>query len=356
MLGKLILEDGSEYTGEVFGAPVSSAGETVFSTAVTGYTESLSDPSYSGQILTLTFPLIGNYGIPGKERADKIAKYFESDKVQAAGLVVNNYSPEYSHWNAERSLSDWLQEYGVPGLSGIDTRALTKKLREKGSLLGKIVVDDDIPFFDPDKHDLLDKVTVEKVEESGNGKYKVMLVDCGSKTNIIRCLIGRDATVIRVPWNYDFASEDYDGLFISNGPGNPKRAGVVIENLKKAFQKEKPIMGICLGHQLMALATGADTYKMKYGHRSHNQPVLLSGTNNAFITSQNHGYVVDNPTIPDDWEHYFINLNDGTNEGLRHKTLPYLSVQFHPEASSGPTDTGFLFDEFMNLVKRGKQG
>lgn len=230
MLGKLILEDGSEYTGEVFGAPVSSSGETVFSTAVTGYTESLSDPSYSGQILTLTFPLIGNYGIPGKERADKIAKYFESDKVQAAGLVVNNYSPEYSHWNAERSLSDWLQEYGVPGLSGIDTRALTKKLREKGSLLGKIVVDDDIPFFDPDKHDLLDKVTVENVEESGNGKYKVMLVDCGSKTNIIRCLIGRDATVIRVPWNHDFASEDYDGLFISNGPGNPKRAGVVIED------------------------------------------------------------------------------------------------------------------------------
>jgi carbamoyl-phosphate synthase small subunit len=355
MLGKLILEDGSEYNGTVFGAAHSSAGETVFSTAVTGYTESLSDPSYSGQILTLTFPLVGNYGIPGKARDENIAKYFESDKVQAAGLIVNNYSPEYSHWNAEKSLSDWLEEYGVPGLTGIDTRALTQKLREKGSLLGKIVIHEDIPFFDPDKHDLLQKVTIEKIDELGNGKYKIMLVDCGSKTNIIRCLMSRDATVIRVPWNHDFSTEEYDGLFISNGPGNPKRAGLIIDNLKKAFQKEKPIMGICLGHQLMSLASGADTLKMKYGHRSHNQPVLLYNTDRAFITSQNHGYVVDNPTIPAEWEHYFVNLNDGTNEGIYHKSLPYFSVQFHPEASSGPTDTEFLFDEFMNMVKRGSK-
>jgi carbamoyl-phosphate synthase small subunit len=355
MFGKLILEDGSEYAGTVFGAHKSSAGETVFSTAVTGYTESLSDPSYSGQILTLTFPLIGNYGIPGKDRVDKLSKYFESDRVQAAGLIVNNYSTDYSHWNAERSLSDWLEEHGVPGLTGIDTRALTQKLRDKGSLLGKIVVDEDVPFFDPDKHDLLQKVTVEKTEEFGNGKYKIMLVDCGSKANIVRCLLNRDATVIRVPWNHDFSSEEYDGLFISNGPGNPKRAAVIVENLKKAYQREKPIMGICLGHQLMSLSAGADTYKMKYGHRSHNQPVLLSGTDRAFITSQNHGYVVDNPSIPAEWDHYFVNLNDGTNEGLRHKTLPYFSVQFHPEASSGPTDTEFLFDEFMNFVKRGKK-
>jgi carbamoyl-phosphate synthase small subunit len=349
---KLILEDGTELHGKSFGAEVSSAGEVVFNTAMTGYPESLTDPSYQGQILVLTYPLIGNYGAPGKKMENNLLKFYESSSIHISGLVVTDYSFDYSHWNAEDSLGNWLKKNNIPGIYGIDTRALTKRLREKGTMLGRIIFDNqDIDLFDPNKENLVAQVSTDKKEIYGQGQYKILLIDCGVKYSIIRNLLEWDTLVIRVPWDYNFLDENYDGLFITNGPGDPKQCGVTIENLKKAFGKEKPILGVCLGNQLMALASGADTYKLKYGHRSHNQPVLQVGTNRAFITSQNHGFAVDNKTLPIEWEPLFININDQTNEGMIHKTKPFFSTQFHPEASGGPTDTAFLFDEFINNIK-----
>ena len=350
---KLVLEDETEFHGKSFGFEKSVSGEVVFNTAMTGYPESLTDPSYRGQILTLTYPIVGNYGVPAAEMENGIHKYFESYALHISGLIISDYSEDYSHWNASKSLGAWLKEYQVPGIFGIDTRELTKILREKGTMLGKIVYNnEDLPLFDPNKINLVDEVSIKKKQVFGNGKYKILLIDCGVKNNIIRNLIKRDATVIMVPWDYDISKEEFDGLFISNGPGDPKQCTVTIESLRKAFTGDKPIYGICLGNQLMALASGADTYKLKYGHRSHNQPVIENGTNKAFITSQNHGFATDNKTLSGEWEPLFINLNDETNEGIRHKSKPFFSSQFHPEASSGPTDTEFLFDMFMDTVKK----
>jgi carbamoyl-phosphate synthase small subunit len=352
---KLILEDGTEFSGFSFGAKKSVAGEVVFNTAMTGYPESLTDPSYKGQILVATFPLIGNYGVPGKGEEDNMLKFYESDKIQISAFVVSDYTEEFSHWNADKSLNDWMVENDVPGIYGIDTRELTKILREKGSMLGKIIVDDvDIDFYDPNQENLVDKVSISEKQVYGNGKYRVLLIDCGVKNNIIRNLLKRDTTVIRVPWDYDISKEEYDGLFISNGPGDPEKCTVTVKNLKLAYEKDDPMFGICLGNQLMALASGAGTYKLKYGHRSHNQPVLQVDTNKAYITSQNHGFAVDNKTLVGDWTPLFVNLNDDTNEGFKHKTKPFFSTQFHPEASSGPTDTEFLFDDFIEMIKNVK--
>ena len=351
---KLTLEDGTVFTGKSFGSEKSVAGEVVFYTGMTGYPESLTDPSYTGQILVSTYPMIGNYGVPVNRMENGVHAHYESNKLHITALIISDYSFEYSHWNAEKSLSDWLKEWDVPGVFGIDTRALTKILREKGSMLGKIEFDDQpIDFYDPNKENLVAIASCSKKEVYGNGKHKVVLVDCGVKNNIIRCLLDRDATVIRVPWDYDFTGEQYDGLFISNGPGDPAMCDATVRYIKSAIDAEKPIMGICLGNQLLARAAGAETYKLKYGHRSHNQPVLLTGTNRCYITSQNHGFAVATETLPDDWEPLFTNVNDNTNEGIRHKTKPFFSTQFHPEASSGPTDTEFLFDDFIeNIVKK----
>ncbi|MBN1949603.1 MAG: glutamine-hydrolyzing carbamoyl-phosphate synthase small subunit [Bacteroidales bacterium] len=350
---KLILEDGTEFSGKSFGSPESVSGEVVFNTAMTGYPESLTDPSYKGQILVLTYPLIGNYGVPGDLKSDGLYRHYESYALHISGLIVSDYTEEYSHWNAVKSLGDWLKEFKIPGIYGIDTRELTKILREKGTMLGKIVYQDqDVELYDPNRDNLVAQVSVRERKVFGNGKYKILLIDCGVKYNIIRNLISRDATVITVPWDWDITQEEYDGLFISNGPGDPKQCTVTIENLKKAYQGDKPIYGICLGNQLMALASGADTYKLKYGHRSHNQPVIQVGGVKSFITSQNHGFATDNDTLTGEWEPLFINLNDETNEGVQHKSKPFFSSQFHPEASSGPTDTEFLFDMFMDTVKK----
>ena len=350
---KLILEDGTILEGKSFGAETSISGEVVFNTAMTGYTESLTDPSYKGQILVHTYPLIGNYGIPGDDSENKMQRFFESDRIHISGMVVSDYSFEHSHWNAKMSLGDWLKKYNIPGIFGIDTRALTKRLREKGTMLGKIVFDNkDVELYNPDIDNLVAQVSINERTVYGDGKYKIVLIDCGVKHNIIRNLLKRNTTVIRVPWNYDIFKEEFDGLFISNGPGDPKMCKETIRNLTKAFENDKPIMGICLGNQLMALASGADTYKLKYGHRSHNQPVLQAGTNKAYITSQNHGFAINNNTLTKEWEPLFINLNDNTNEGMRHKTKPFFSSQFHPEATGGPVDTEYLFDEFIENVKK----
>ncbi len=348
---KLILEDGSVFTGYSFGYENSAAGEIVFNTAMTGYPESLTDPSYRGQVLVLTYPSIGNYGVPGKQKQDDMFQFFESDAVQVTALIISDYSEDYNHWNAAQSLGDWLKQDKIPALFGIDTRMLTKIIREKGSMLAKIVFDDDIPFFDPNKINLVAEVSCTDRMVYGEGTHRILLIDCGVKSNIIRYLLRYDTTVIRVPWDYDYSNEEFDGLFISNGPGDPTQCKTTIQNLKQSIANNKPIFGICLGHQLLALASGASTFKLKFGHRSHNQPVLEAGTNKAYLTSQNHGYAVANDSINEDWRIYFYNLNDNSNEGLRHKIKPIFSTQFHPEASSGPTDTAFLFTDFINAIK-----
>lgn len=316
-----------------------------------GYPESLTDPSYSGQILCVSYPLIGNYGIPSDQKDEYgLCTTFESEKIHVRGLVITDYSEKYSHWDAVKSLDQWLKEEKVPGISGIDTRELTKMLREEGAMLGKIVPeghDEDFPYYDPNLENQVDIVSCKEIIRYGHGGKKAVLLDCGVKHNILRCLVKRGIEVIRVPWNYDFNQLEWDGLFISNGPGNPSLCGEAVEHIRKAMEGDKPIFGICMGNQLLSLAAGASTYKLKYGHRSHNQPVRKCGTDECFISSQNHGFAVDTDTLPSDWEPYFINMNDGTNEGIRHKTKPFRSAQFHPEASSGPTDTEFMFDDFI---------
>ncbi len=349
----LILEDGTSFEGYSFGYEGSTAGEVVFNTSMTGYPESLTDPSYKGQLLVLTYPLVGNYGVPGFEKENAMLKFFESEKVQVSALIISDYSFKYNHWNATKSLGDWLIENQIPGIYGIDTRALTKLIREKGCMLGKIIINDqDCSFYDPNLDNLVAGVSIKQKQVYGSGKHKILLIDCGVKNNIIRYFLQKDTTVIRVPWDYNYHDEEYDGLFISNGPGNPEMCDITIENLKLSLGRDKPIFGICLGHQLTALASGAKTYKLKYGHRSHNQPVILKGTKKAYITSQNHGFAVDDSSLSSEWETLFTNINDGTNEGLKHKSKQIFTVQFHPEASSGPTDTDFLFDDFMKMLDK----
>jgi len=341
---KLVLKDGTVFEGESFGAPVNVAGEVVFNTGMTGYVESLSDPSYAGQIVVLTYPLIGNYGVPDK-------KYFESTKMQIAGLVISEYSENYSHHAAKESLAEWLKASGVPAITGIDTRALTKRLREHGVMLGQLVHSGKAgKFIDPNEENLVARVSIKRKKVYGNGPVKIVLVDCGAKENIVRSLAHPETTLIRVPWDYDFTKEKYDALCISNGPGDPMQCATTIEHIKEVMAAGKPILGICLGNQLLALAAGAKTYKLKYGHRSQNQPCIDAETGRCYITSQNHGFAVDAKTLPKDWGEWFSNANDASNEGIKHLKHMWRSVQFHPEASPGPTDTHWIFDELISSL------
>lgn len=350
----LRLEDGREFTGWSFGFEGPSQGEIVFSTAMVGYPESLTDPSYSGQILCVSFPLVGNYGIPEEQLdAEGLCTRFESERIHVRGLVISDYSEKYSHWDAAKSLDQWLKEQRIPGICGIDTRALVQLLRDEGAKLGAIVPEGfPVPttFADPNLENQVALVSCREVKRYGSGKKRVVLVDCGVKHQIIRCLTSRGVEVTRVPWDYDFNQLEWDGLFVSNGPGNPALCETTVRHLQVALQGNKPIFGICMGNQLLGRAAGGSTFKLKYGHRSHNQPVRLCGTDRCFITSQNHGFALDTATLGPDWEPMFVNLNDGTNEGIRHKTKPFFSAQFHPEASSGPVDTEFLFDEFISKL------
>jgi carbamoyl-phosphate synthase small subunit len=349
--GRLVLEDGTTFEGSVFGYQKSVNGEVVFSTGMVGYPEALTDPSYTGQILVLTYPLIGNYGVPQGSGTERLSTVFESTTVQIQGLVVSECSSQFSHSQAAKSLADWLYEHRVPALAAIDTRRITKHLREHGSLLGKIEIGEDVlPFYDPNRENLVAKVSVREPVLYQGGKPKVVLIDCGSKHGILRELLARGATVLRVPWDYDFLSEVFDGVVVSNGPGDPKLCGQTVEHLRRVMETDRPIFGICLGNQLLALAGGGDTYKLKFGHRSHNQPCVETSTRRCYITAQNHGYAVRNESLPEGWVPWFVNANDGTNEGIRHHSRPFMSVQFHPEAAPGPEDTRHLFDHFLSFL------
>lgn len=355
----LQLSDGTEFHGKSFGYEQPVAGEVVFNTAMMGYPESLTDPSYAGQLLTMTFPLVGNYGVPPFtfDKQTGLPDFMESDRIYASALIVSDYSEQHSHWNAVESLGEWLQREKVPGITGIDTRELTKVLREHGVMMGKILFDDEpnnVPEADYEGVNFVDRVSVKEIVRYNEGAgRKVVLVDCGVKANIIRELIQRGVEVVRVPWNYDYTDMEFDGLFLANGPGDPDMCSEAVEILRKQMSRSrKPICGICMGNQLLSKAAGATIYKLKYGHRGHNQPVRMVGTEKCFITSQNHGYAVDARTLDKDWEELFVNMNDASNEGIRHKENPWFSSQFHPEACSGPVDTEFMFDKFVETLKQ----
>lgn len=355
----LQLSDGTEFHGKSFGYEQPVAGEVVFNTAMMGYPESLTDPSYAGQLLTMTFPLVGNYGVPPFtfNKQTGLPDFMESDRIYASALIVSDYSEQYSHWNAVESLGEWLQREKVPGITGIDTRELTKVLREHGVMMGKILFDDEpnnVPEADYEGVNFVDRVSVKEIVRYNEGAgRKVVLVDCGVKANIIRELIQRGVEVVRVPWNYDYTDMEFDGLFLANGPGDPDMCSEAVEIIRKQMSRSrKPICGICMGNQLLSKAAGATIYKLKYGHRGHNQPVRMVGTEKCFITSQNHGYAVDARMLDKDWEELFVNMNDASNEGIRHKENPWFSSQFHPEACSGPVDTEFMFDKFVETLKQ----
>ncbi|CAM4601355.1 unnamed protein product [Leuciscus chuanchicus] len=358
----LVLEDGTKIKGYSFGHDQSAAGELVFNTGLVGYPEALTDPSYRGQILTLTYPIVGNYGVPNTQELDELGlrKNVESDRIQVSGLLVQDYSHEYSHWNSVKSLAQWLQEEKVPALFGIDTRMLTKIIRDKGTVLGKIEFDgQQVEITDPNQRNLVAEVSTKDIQVFGKGNpIKVVAVDCGIKHNIIRLLVKHGAEVHLVPWDQDLMSLEYDGLFISNGPGDPSLAKTLIQNVRKVLESDRPqpVFGICMGNQITALAAGAQSYKLPMGNRGQNQPVVNVMTGQAFITAQNHGYGIDSESLPPGWSPLFTNANDGTNEGIMHNTKPVFTAQFHPEAKGGPTDTEFLFDAFISLIRKGKEG
>ncbi|NGX55066.1 MAG: Carbamoyl-phosphate synthase small chain [Chlamydiae bacterium] len=344
--GCLVLENGARFEGRVpewMGDE--TFGEVVFTTGMTGYYESLTDPSYTGQILTFTYPLIGNYGVADKAQ-------WESEKIHARGVIVSECCAAYSHHASLLSLLEWLEHEGVPIMVGVDTRELTKTLRTAGTMLGAIVEQpkDNQVFDDPNLKELVSLVSIKQQKVYGKGKKRVIVVDCGMKENIIRQLLNFPIELVRVPYDYDFTNEEYDGVFLSNGPGDPTRCNATIEILKRAMAAKKPIFGICLGSQLLALAAGAETYKLKFGHRGQNQPCIDVESERCYVTSQNHGYAVDEKSLPKGWKATFRNLNDGSVEGIAHETLPFSAVQFHPEAAPEPTDTRFLFERFYKQL------
>jgi len=368
----LALEDGSVFEGRPFGFPGEKAGELVFNTSMTGYQEILTDPSYKGQIVIMTYPLIGNYGVNEED--------IESQGPKVEGFIVKENSALFSNWRADKRLSDYLMEHQIMGVEGLDTRALTKHIRSLGAMKAILTTED----LNPDRlvekakaspgligRDLVKEVTCDKPYEwtktdnseflsinlplsAYHSRYKVAVLDCGVKYNILRSLRERNCQVIVLPASSSveaILSYRPDGILLSNGPGDPEGVPYAIETVRQLIGR-KPIFGICLGHQLLGLALGGKTFKLKFGHRGANQPVKDLKTGRVMITSQNHGFCVDLNTLnPDEIELTQINLNDHTLEGMKHKRLPILSVQYHPEASPGPHDTENLFDEFMKMME-----
>jgi carbamoyl-phosphate synthase small subunit len=365
----LVLEDGTVFSGSGFGYPCEVSGEVVFNTGMVGYTETLTDPSYSGQILIQTYPLIGNYGVPPYSMVNGcgVPLNFESDKIQVSGYAVHSQTKHPSHWASEKTLDQWLIEQKIPAIEGIDTRELTKKLRMRGTMLGILKVSDSIDVDeikqklkavqDPNQIDLVKEVTIEKpIFYKGQSSPVVVVIDCGCKFGILRNLLARNINVVRVPYNYSaekIFDLNPDGVVISNGPGDPKKCVDTIEATKEFLETAMPVMGICLGNQILALAAGADTYKLKFGHRGQNHPVLDLFTKKCYITSQNHGFSIDSNSLDrSDFDIWFVNANDKTIEGIKHRSKPIFGVQFHPEASPGPYETGFLFHQFIKEVEK----
>jgi carbamoyl-phosphate synthase small subunit len=365
--GRLVLEDGAVFAGVSFGGGEPVAGEVVFTTGMVGYPEALTDPSYRGQILAFTYPSLGNYGVPRQPDADPAEgslleaadtlpdRPLESDRIQVAGVVCASYSADHSHYTSGQSLGSWLAGQAIPALTGVDTRALTKRIRARGALLGRIEFDGrPAPAFaDPNVRNLVAEVSCPRVRRHGSGKPPIVLIDCGKKNNQVRMLVDRGAEVRVVPWDHDLLSGpgDYAGVVISNGPGDPRQVRATIETARRLMLRRVPILGICLGHQILALAAGATTFKMKFGHRAHNQPCVEIRSGRCYQTSQNHGYAVDGGSLPKGWSAWFVNANDGTNEGMRHTRGPWRSVQFHPEAAPGPTGTEWILDEFLAEIR-----
>ena len=364
MNGKLLLENGNEYEGVSFGAKQATSGEVVFSTGMMGYPESLTDPSYKGQILILTYPLIGNYGVPDKE-------LWESDTIMVEGLIVSDYIDTPSHFQSRRTLAQWFRDENLPLLQIKDTRLLTQIIRDKGAMLGKIIFDEDIAQYDPNTENLVAKVSLKTPtlmgQDNKNGKI-ILLIDCGAKRNIQKALVKRGHVVVTVPWDFDPTSGEnkrtiselltkhaiksdvpYHGIVISNGPGDPKFADRTIRNARRVMEAKIPLLGICLGHQILSLAAGGDTAKLKFGHRSQNQPCIMEGSDRCYITTQNHGFAVSK--IPEGFRAWFTNANDGSNEGIIHENLPFMSAQFHPEATPGPEDAEWIFDHFIKTLQ-----
>lgn len=365
----LKLSNGLEFSGQLIGAPLESSGELVFTTGMVGYSEALTDPSYFGQILLFTYPLIGNYGVPHlpKDLQIENSSGFESNRVHASAVIVAVDSPEAFHWTSHHTLDVWLKQQGVPGITGVDPRHLVHLIREHKGLSGRVIPEksegirslisgeanpsnSSAVFFDPSKQEVISAVSCSKPQIIGKGNKRIAVVDCGVKWNILRQLVQQGVEVELVPWNWDFKKIDCSGWLLSNGPGDPQKTGDLKNRIAGLVQSDRPILGICLGHQLLALSVGANTTRMPFGHRSHNQPVQLVGTRRGFITSQNHGYVVEENSLPPDWEAWFINANDQSIEGIKHKTKPMRSVQFHPEAASGPRDTSWIIEQFVKEV------
>ncbi len=340
----LTLSDGTQYEGVSFGAHTNIAGEVAFTTGMTGYTESLTDPSYKGQILIFSYPLMGNYGVQPKHA-------WESGKMQTAGIIVSTYNETPSHSSSNTPLASWLLQENIPAIQIRDTRAIIQRIRDHGAMLATLTHGrGKLEMHDPNTENLAAQVSTLKMYIEGTGKHKILVIDCGVKRNIQRCLLSRDVTLITVPYNFDpFKSNiDFDGLLVSNGPGDPKQVTETIHIVRSAIQRKIPTLGICLGNQILALAAGGDTYKLKFGHRGQNQPCVLDGTKKCYLTTQNHGFAVGK--IPKGFGPWFTNANDGTNEGIIHDKLPFMSVQFHPEANPGPTDTEWIFDEFIKRI------
>lgn len=364
----LQLANGAEFKGRLIGAPLKSSGEMVFTTGMVGYSEALTDPSYFGQILIFSYPLIGNYGIPPmpEDPMAILPPGFESRNIHVSGVIITTDSPNAYHWNSFQSLDQWLKQNGVPGICDVDTRHLVHLVREEASPLARIIPDyhqgyrklgvnqpydlADFDLFDPSKQQLLDRITTPSKRIIGKGKKRIALIDCGVKWNIIRQILALGCEIELIPWDSELSKIDCDGWLISNGPGDPAKAELLISRVRNLLGESRPILGICLGHQILSLAAGAQTTKMRYGHRSHNQPVILCGTRRGFMTSQNHGYVVDPEKLPDTWEPWFVNANDQTIEGIKHKSKPFQSVQFHPEAAGGPRDTSWILGDFMKQM------
>ena len=376
---RLVLEDGSEYSGYCFGKARSQAGEVVFYTGMGGYPQTLTDPGFRGQILVSTYPLVGNGGVPVKARTGEpisdeqgIPLYFESLSVQIAGLVVSEACEEPSHFSSGSTLSAWLDKNNVPGIYGIDTRALTLRLRENGAMQGKIIVEGSrdltmdsgiIPnpvaeVSQPEVRIYRSPAPKKKTEGSAPVRIapvRIAVIDCGVKAGVLRCLLSRNVEIIRLPWNHSLEKLDYDGLFLSSGPGDPKACGKTIAMVRRAFDQKKPIFGTGLGCEIMALAAGGDTYKLPWGHRGQNQPCLETGTSRCYITSQNHGYAIRAENLPKSWVPWFTNANDNTVEGIRSTRLPFQAVQFNPEGCPGPRDTEFLIERFIEQVRESKK-